>query len=355
MDLNDIGEHFLSNASRISAAVSLPGNTSGLLATLTPSFLNFQDRVSSLGRDNHGRIVTFGTKLGDARHTFQREDDSSATEISAVSPFTTAEYRTPADSIRFGDMHLPELPDIQTSSRTTKKAVVGAHDIVSIFDDGLNQSIGIKPAARYLAPLADDWEHVQTIGKRIRQLGINDSFTSDNLSGGSQWLTSKWSGTAADSYTTAMHTLHSGISQRGTDMEIIGKTLEKGGECLERLVHNQAAAVTTGLMQPLNILGITLPVGVWALIADRPMRGSYKSQITTAVDTVRNDAEARSNSITNIMDRIHTALAYEPGTPIAEPTGALFVPQEKVAVDYGTIRYGFGNNVWWEQSLASAA
>lgn len=355
-DLNDIGDFFGANSSRITSAVSLPSGASGLLATLEPSFRDFRNQVSALGRLDHGRMIDFGTHLGGANDDFRNQDVTSGQIVSAAAHIPAGgESGDSTGSIRYSGLLFPVLPEVATGTLTTRNAVTGAHGIVSVFDDRLNGSIGIKPAAHYLAPLADDWEHIQAIGKRIRQLGVNHASTAGNLSGGSNWLTAQWTGGSADSYTTAMTAFHTDIHQRGTELETIGKTLEKGGECLERHVHNQAAGVTSGLMRPLDILGLSLPVGVWGQIVDRPMRGSIKAQITSAVDTVRSEADARSASITDLVDRMHKALAYEPGTAIAEPTGALFDPPGKVTLDYDTIRYGFRNNVWWEQNLAAAA
>ena len=355
-DLNDAGGTLLSNLSKISSGVSLPDGTTGALATLTSPLQNFQDRMSTLGQQNHDKILSFGTDLATTVKGFQQQDTSWARAItSAGSSLSLPSLPSgPTDILRFSGMQSIDLPYIQTESLTLKAAVTAAHEIVSIFDERLNQSIGIKPADLYLTPLIGDWESVQTIGKRIRQLGINDSVTAGNLSSGSRWLTSQWTGAAASSYATAMNTLHTTIANRGADMDTIAKTLERGGECLERLVYNQAAGVASGLAEPLNMLGFSLPVGAWAQVVDRPMSSAVKDQITAKVNTIRTAADSRKATIDELMGRISKALAYEPGTPVAEPTGELFDPPSKVVVDLGTLRYGYKNNVWWENSLASA-
>ncbi|QIS14622.1 hypothetical protein [Nocardia arthritidis] len=354
-DLRNTGESLLRNTSRISSMLSLPGDASGLLETLTSSFQNFRDRVSALGRQSHDQVLTFGSNLETTVQRFQQQDTAwaramtTATSSLSLPPLD----QTATDKIRFSGMQFFDPVDIQTENLSVKAVVTGAHDIISIFDERLSQSIGIKPAEYYLSPLACDWEHIRTIGKRIRQLGTNDSVTAWNLNSGSRWLSSKWSGKAADSYATTISTLETTISQRSADMETISNTLEKGGECLERLVYNQAAGVSTGLMEPLKLLGFSLPVGVWAQVADRPMNDAVKNQITSAINTVRTMADTRNTEIKHLLERIQQVLAYEPGTRVPEPTDDLFNLPSKIVADLGTLRYGYKNNVWWEHSLAS--
>ncbi|RMI34377.1 hypothetical protein [Nocardia stercoris] len=355
-DLTDAGGTLLTNLSKITSDLELPSGTTGTLATLTSALQGFKDRMTTLGQQNHDKIVGFGTDLTTTVQGFQQQDSAWARAVSSATSSLSLPSLDGAvtDVLRFTGMQTLDLPQIQTDSLTLKSVVSGAHDAIAIFDDRINQAIGIKPAEQYLAPLISDWENVQAIGKRIAQLSINDSVTSTNLSSGSQWLTTQWTGGAANSYATAMNTLHTTISDRSTDLDTVAKTLQKGGECLERLVYNQAAGLASGLMEPLNLLGFSLPVGVWAQIADRPMSSSVKDQITAKIDTIRTDADNRNTSITDLMTRIQQALAYEPGTQLTQPTGALFEVPAKIVADLGTLRYGYQNNVWWEHSLASA-
>ncbi|MQY20436.1 hypothetical protein [Nocardia macrotermitis] len=355
-DLADVGRTMLTNVSKISSGIALPGGTSGTLATLTPALQGFQDRMTALGRQNHDKIQGFGTDLNTTVQGFQQLDTAWARAVtSAGSSLSLPSLPgTVRDIVRFTGMQSLDLPQIDVGNLTLKTTVSGAHDIISIFDDRLSRSIGIKPAEQYLAPLIGDWENLQTIGQRIWQLSISDSVTAGNLHSGSQWLTSHWTGAAADSYATAMNTLQTAISGRGTDLDTVAKTLRKGGECLERLVYNQAVGLASGLMEPLNLLGFSLPVGAWAQVVDRRMSSAVKDQITAKINTIRAIADTRNASITDLMDHIRKALAYEPGTAVTQPTGDLFEPQSKVVADLGTLRYGYKNNVWWESSLASA-
>lgn len=353
-DLTDIGGMLLANLSKISSGISLPNGTIGTLATLIPVLEGFRDRVTTLGHQNHDKIFGFSADLKTTVQGFQQQDAAwSRAVVSAASSLSLPGATTETDIQRFSGMQLLDLPQIQPESLTLKAAVSGAHDIISIFDERLNQSIGFKPAEQYLAPLIGDWEYVQIIGKRIGQLGINDSVTAGNLGNGSQWLTLQWTGEAANSCATTLNALNTTISGRAIDLDTVAKTLQKGGQCLESLVYNQAVGLASGLMEPLRLLGFSLPVGVWAQVVDRPMSSSIKDQITSKIDTIRTAADGRNTSINDLMGRIRKALEYEPGTSVAEPVGDLFDPPSKVVADLGTLRYGYKNNVWWEKSLAS--
>lgn len=354
-DLTDAGESLVSSTTKIAAELSLPAGTSGLLATVTPSLQNFRSLVSSLTTKNNDRIQQFGSNLNTTVQNFQQQDATWARAVaSASSSLSLPSLSGPStDVLRFSGMQSMNFTDVQTENLSLKTTVTAARDALSVFDSRLQQSIGIKPAEQYLTPLIGDWEILRTLGQRIRQLGTNDTIIASNLSSGSYWLTSQWSGEAASAYSRAMSTLHTAISERGTDMDTIAKTLEKGGECLERLVYNQAASVVSGLMEQLSMLGFTLPVAIWAQILTRPMSGSVKDRITAKVDAIRTQADSRSTSIQDLVDRIETTLKYESGTVVPQPAGDLFEVPSKVVADLGTLRYGFNDNVWLEHNLAS--
>ncbi|WP_433758039.1 hypothetical protein [Nocardia sp. CA-135398] len=59
-------------------------------------------------------------------------------------------------------------------------------------------------------------------------------------------------------------------------------------------------------------------------------------------------------AISTTIGQISGALNYEPGrtTPSYNPSD--FELPDKVTVDLGASRYGYGDNVWWEQTIGSA-
>ncbi|MBY8863092.1 hypothetical protein K7711_41955 [Nocardia sp. CA2R105] len=354
-DLTDAGESLLSNTSRATSGLSLKTGTGGLLATIAPSLQDFSSAVSALSSKNNDQIQQLGSNLTTTVRNFQQQDTTWARAVNSLSGLSLpSQAGTSAEILRFRGMQSLHLPDVQSGSLTLSATVTAVRDTIAIFDDRLQKSIGIKPAEKYLTPLIGDWETLQTFGQWIRHLAGNDTLTAGNLSNGSHWLTSQWSGDAARSYSNAISTLQSSIFERGTDMDSIAKTLEKAGECLERLVYNQAAGIATGLMEQLSIMGFTLPVGMWAQIVDRPMPETAKNQITEKMDAIRTQADSRETSIGELVDRVRSALKYEPGTTVAQPAGNLFVVPGKVVADLTTLRYGFNDNVWFQHSLASA-
>lgn len=55
-----------------------------------------------------------------------------------------------------------------------------------------------------------------------------------------------------------------------------------------------------------------------------------------------------------MLEKISAAVDYAPGrkAPVYSPDD--FEVPEKIVVDPGVAKYGFGDNVWWEESNASA-
>ncbi|MFI6571925.1 hypothetical protein [Nocardia fluminea] len=136
---------------------------------------------------------------------------------------------------------------------------------------------------------------------------------------------------------------------------MVAKIVTNGGACLERLVYNQAMGWSSGLTQPMSLLGFALPLGASAQLIDRPMSDSNKSQIVAAVDALKSASDTRRDAITTMIGRITQALDYTPGRTIPTFSANEYEVPDKVVVDFGVARYGFGNNVWWESSIASPA
>ncbi|WP_446223464.1 hypothetical protein ACTWPB_27995 [Nocardia sp. IBHARD005] len=361
LDLQDLGTNFSSNASRLLSEVSLPSGTSGLLASLTSSFENLQSTLTTSYQQDLTNISSYGTSLSSASRQFKGTDDASAQAISTISTSTTNDLAISGSSggaggvTRFAGLQLPTLPAIEDGQFTVRKVVDSAIELITHFDEPLSRAIGIKPAAEYLVPLASDWETLETLGSRIRQLGINDFVASENLSSGLRWLQGSWSGNTAESFATSASALGQAISMRSSDLDVVAQILTNGGACLQRLVYNQAMGWSSGLSQSMSFLGFTLPLGAWAQLIDRPMSDSNKSQIVSAVDVLRSAADARRDAITSMIGKLTQALDYTPGRTLPTFSANEYEVPDKVVVDFGASRYGFGNNVWWESSIASPA
>ncbi|WP_067463960.1 hypothetical protein [Nocardia amamiensis] len=360
LDLQDVGTNFSSNASRLLSAVSLPTGSTGLMATLTSSLEKFHSAISTAQQRDLAALGTLGTNLATAGTRYLASDDNSANALSAASANTFGDKGAPdrsADSLgasRFSGLQLPSLPEVQENQYAVRQVVTAGIELISPYDEPLSRTIGIKPAADYLSPLVADWEALQAIGKRIGLLGINDYVASENLVGGSTWLQRNWSGDAAQAFGAMAGGLGQSVAGRSSDLDAVSKIVENGAACLERLVYNQAMGLSGGLAQSMKFLGFTLPLGVWAQLIDKPMQGSMRAEIISAVDTLKKSADSRQNAMTTIIERFSQTLDYTPGRAIPSLDASEFELPEKVVVDLGVMRYGFGNNVWWESSIASA-
>ncbi|UFS97001.1 hypothetical protein [Nocardia huaxiensis] len=291
--------------------------------------------------------------ISTARREYQSVDDASATSIAQLSP----EGGAPAsgnDISRFSALQLPSLPGIEETQYTLSGLVTAGIDLISPFDEALSSAIGIKPAADYLSPLVANWETLQPIGKRIGLLSINDFVISQNLTSGTQWLQSLWSKDASQAFGDTVSHLSQLMTGRSDDLDSVSKIVEYGGAALERLVYNQAMGLSSGVTQPMSFLGFTLPLGVWAQTINRPMRDSIKSEITAAIDSLKATTVARQASMTDIIDKISSALQYSQGRSIPKFDASDFELPEKIVVNLDTLRYGFGGNTWWEDGIASA-
>lgn len=359
LDLQDLGTCFSSNASHTLSAVSLPSGSVGLLASLTSSFEDFQATLAASHQQDLTALSSLRTGLAAAEREYLATDNASAQAMSTLSANATGDATVsgPSDDgggvSRFSGLQLPTLPAVEDDRFTVRRVVDAGIELITPFDEPLGRVIGVKPAADYLTPLAADWETLQTLGSRIRQLGINDFVTSENVSGGVRWLQSGWSGNAAQEFAASADGLGQAISTRSADLDAVSKIVANGGACLERLVYNQAMDLSSGLTRPMSFLGFTLPLGIWAQLIDRPMRDSIKTEIVSGVDALKSSADVRRDAVTNMIGKISQALDYTPGrvTPPFD-AGEYEVP-DKVIVDFSAAKYGFGDNVWWENSNAS--
>ncbi|MEU7767844.1 hypothetical protein AB0B25_22330 [Nocardia sp. NPDC049190] len=356
LDLQDLGVAASSNATRLLPMVSLPAGTTGQLATLTPSVQRLQSTLSRVHQSDMSAVGALGTKLGTAENRYQTSDEQHADAISkaattALSGQDLPATRSPQGVSRFSGLQLPILQDVKEAQYTVRQVVIASIEILTPYDEPLSQAIGIKPVADYLSPLVADWEALQSVGKRIGLLGLNDYVTSENLSSSTRWLQNSWSGDASTAFATATTALGGPIAGRSSDLDAVAKIVENGGLLLERLVYNQAMDLADTITKSMNFLDFTLPLGVWAQLIDSPMQDSMKFQVCSAVDALKASAATRQDKISNMIERISGALNYEPGRTAPSYNPSEFELPDKVTVDLGASRYGYGDNVWWEHTI----
>ncbi len=214
-------------------------------------------------------------------------------------------------------------------------------------------AIGVKPTADLLSVLAADWESLQAIGKRIGLLGINDYVTSENLAGGARWLQGSWSGAVAESYCVSSNNLGQTVAARSLDFESVSKIVENGGTYLERQVYNQAADLCQKILQPMTFLGATFPLGAWAPHINNPIRGEMRSEIVASLAALEASVALRQQQIQETVDKISVALDYAPGRSIPAFNVSEFDLPEKIAVDLSARKFGYGDNMWWEDRVDS--
>ncbi|WP_110036550.1 hypothetical protein [Nocardia neocaledoniensis] len=355
LDLEELGANFSSNASRMLSSFTIPAGTTGLLATVAPSFETLNSTLSSCHGQDVTTLAAFGSGLATAGTQYLTLDTTTANAISAVSDSAAVSVSgDPGTVNRFAGLQLPTLTATDDAQFTVRQLVNSGIEVLSPYDDRLNEAIGIRPAADYLTPLAADWEVLQPLGNRISQLSINDFVSSQNLSGGLQWLQSTWTGTAAAAFATSATTLGQAISARSDDLDAVSKIVRNGGAYLERLVYNQAVGLSSALTQPMTFLDITLPLSHWALMINGPMRESFRTEIVAAIDAMKTSANTRRDAITTALERISQAMGYSPGRATPTYNATEFEIPDKVAADVGVRRYGLDDNVWWENSIASA-
>ncbi|WP_068057477.1 hypothetical protein [Nocardia xishanensis] len=357
LDLQDLGTNFSTNTSRLLPGVTLPAGSTGLIATLAPACEKFKSAIPSAHRTDLTAIEALATDLGAAGSGYRASDQNSADAIVAITPGGAAGSNQADDSRdakRFIGLQLPNLSEVQENQYTVRQVVTSAVDKISAYDERLSATVGFKPAADYLTPLVADWEALQAIGKRIGLLGINDYVTSENLISGTRWLQGSWSGDASRSFATSANTLGQSVAGRSMDLDTVAKIVENGGACLERLVYNQAMGLSSGILEPKSFLGATFPLDVWAQLINSPASESIRSELTAAFDSLKQSAQSRQTAITTMIDKISTALDYAPGRVAPSYNASEFELADKVVVDLGATKYGFGNNVWWEDGIVSS-
>ncbi|MEV6558174.1 hypothetical protein AB0M22_20840 [Nocardia sp. NPDC051756] len=356
LDCQDVSATFTSNAGRLLPRVALPTATSGLLAELATAVQKLQSTLTSAHQRDVGVLDTLATNLSTAANQFHNSDDQRATALAQATVAIDGQPAAPADTAtgvtRYSGLQLPVLQDIEDATCTVRQVVTASIDILTPYDEPLGRAIGIRPAADYLTPLVADWERVQEIGKRIAVLGLNDFVTAQDISGGTNWLRTSWSGEASTTFGTTATGLANAINQRSEDLDIVGKIVENGGLLLERLVYNQSMDLLGAVTQSMNFLNFTLPLGVWALLGDSDMQGSMRSQVFSSVDSLKRSATARQDAIKTVIERISRTLNYEPGQAAPSYNPSEFELPIKITADQGTKRYGYGDNVWWQDTPA---
>lgn len=162
-----------------------------------------------------------------------------------------------------------------------------------------------------------------------------------------------WSN-AAQAFGVGTGTAARTMADRSIDLDAVAKIVENGALVLNRLVFNQAVGLSDLVLKSISHQEASFPLGAWASLVDNPMPESLRTEIRSALDGVRSAAESRHTTITTMLERISGAVDYAPGrkAPVYNPVD--FEVPEKVVVDPGVAKYGFGDNVWWEESNASA-
>ncbi|MEU8896113.1 hypothetical protein [Nocardia sp. NPDC048505] len=359
LDLRELGAACSTNASTLLAGVQLSKPT-GLLESVAARFETFRTEVSVAQQVDLRAITTLAEKLGTTAASYRATDDSFAGALTTATANAFGADAAPVSTTgqgvtRFPSLESPTFADPPEPSYTVRRVVRTAIDAISLFDDPLSQVLGIKPAADYLVPLEADWEALEALGKRIDLTGINDFVCTQNLTAGTRWLQQHWTGSAALTFGESVTSLGQKISDRSDDLEAVAKIVTSAAPLLERLVYNQAMELSSGLLQSMTFHGFTLPLGCWAQLVNRPIEESIRSQVVAAVDTATKTAISTQTAISTTLDRISQALTYTTGRAIPAYNASEFELPDKVNVDLGTIRYGFGGSVWWESAIASAS
>ncbi|MDO3648735.1 hypothetical protein [Nocardia mangyaensis] len=357
-DLGELATSSATNVARLLSAVVLPVGSTGLLATLAPSVEKFRSAAASAFDAETAAIGDFRTNLSSVVARFGSTDETNAAAISAASIDLGAGGAQHALGAgygvsRFGGLQLPSLPAVSEHPYIVRQVVESVIGLISVYDERLSAAIGVKPAADLLSSLVADWESLQAIGKRIGLLGINDYVTSENLVNGTRWLQGSWSGAAAESFGASSNDLAQAVAARSLDFESVSKVLENGSAYLERLVYNQAASLCETVLQPMTFLGATFPLGAWAPHINNPIDGTMRAKIVTSLDSLEASAVSRQQQIQAMVDKISEALDYAPGRSMPTFNSSEFDLPERIAMDLGARKFGYGDNVWWEDRVDS--
>ncbi|KAF0846022.1 hypothetical protein [Nocardia caishijiensis] len=351
IDLEEVATVIADNAQRYLPGLLLPADTDGEFAALATASTRLQDNLYAAIRTDLTAVDSLRTQLATSARAYRSTDDAAAAALSAGAATAVSD----TDLERFVGLQSPNLTDVPDETYNLRATVVRAIEQVSGYDDPLAGAIGMRPAADYLQPLVADWESVQAIGRRIRQLSINDYVAAQNLTQGSHWLATHWSGEAARAFFSTAALSAEVVGQRSDDLEAVAKVVESGGACLEMLVHNQAIGLVGAIMESRSYLGFHLPLGHWAQLVDGVLPDSIEQEISSAVTALRTSADARRTAISALVELISQVMDFAPGRPVPTiPVDVLDIPA-KVVADPGVRRYGFGNNVWWEDRLETAA
>ncbi|MEU4598141.1 type VII secretion target [Nocardia sp. NPDC023988] len=360
IDLGETAANSSSNASRFHAAIEPPPNSVGLMATVATAVESFRSTYMTAHNSDRVAIDQLGSDLSTTAKAYHSTDDSNAGALGALSSSAfnedTAAGALDRGHTRYGGLQLPSLQDVADDPKKIRQVVTAAIAQLSPYEESLSIAMGIRPISEFLVPLEADWESIEVIGKRIAMLGINDFVTSENIAGGTRWLRSDWTGSAADSFETTATTLAQSINTRSLDLDAVAKIAENAGICLEQLVLNQAMDMSSRVLETISEGENSFPLGVWAQLINEPLQPGVSSRVTTAVDSLKQAAEARRSAITSLIDKLTQALNYTPGRipPVFNP--ADYVAPDKITADPGTRRYGYGSNVWWqEESIDSSA
>lgn len=354
-DLQDLGTNFSGNASRLLSGVCLPGGTTGLMATLAPSFDRFRASMSEAGRTDRTAIANLGANLDSTGTTYRSTDDTSAKTVSAAWPTVLGGSESSGSAAhgadRFGGLQLPSLPEVPESPCTVRRVVEAAIDQIAVYDERFDEAIGVKPVADHLSGLVADWEALQAVGKRIGLLGVNDHITAENLVNGTTWLRSGWSGSASQAFGESAEGLGRSIAERGDSLDRAAKVVESGGACLERLVYNQAVGLTSAVLHPMTYFGATFPLGAWVPYIHKPIDQVMRSEVLSAADALKEAAESRRGAMSAVVRRIAQVLEGLPGRTPPSLDEDDFPIADRVAADPGVRKYGFGDSIWWQEGI----
>ncbi|WP_328393688.1 hypothetical protein [Nocardia sp. NBC_00416] len=359
LDIGDIGTMFSTSSTRTLDGLTLPASTSGLLATVTPILTDFRTAFGVLHGQDRTTLDAYATNLADNATRYQATDGSTGqTLVQTGQQLTGSTGATVEGSdggvTRFTGLSL-SVPTIDNEpAYAIARTLTSVVETIGPYDDVLGSAIGMRPATDYLTPLIGDWEALQGIAIRIRSLGITDYLTAQNLTNGATWLQQFWTGDAARAFALTTTQFAQAVDTRSLDLDIVAKIVEYAGRALERQVYNLALTLAAAVVAPMTFHNMTLPLASWAGLIDKPIDESTRSDITAAVDDLKRTAESGKNAVTTLIDHITRALNYRPGQPAPTYNSTDFDIPDKVTVDLGTHRYGFGGNTWWEDSIASA-
>lgn len=353
-DLADLADSVRSSTARITHALVLPTGTAGLLSTIDGPLRRFSAQVSEArGKDQHS-LRSFGADLAAASQDYDRQETLGTAALTAIGGRSAAGTTSPA-AVRFPALELPSVLDVESPALSVREAVEAAAQRLAPYEDRLGETIGIRPVADFLTPISSDWEQLGAIGASIRQLGTTDESLAGNVRGGVDWISNYWSGPAAQAFSAAAMGVRATAADRATQMDRVATVVEQGGQCLVRLVRNQATGLAADVLRPMTFYGLTLPLGVWGRLAGLPISADISGQIQSRIDEMKQAAQTRHNQVQAIVGHVQDTLNYLPGASPARQDEALLRPPSAVVDDSGATQYGFGPNIWWEDNHASAA